>query len=75
MKQKLNPTCKSGNRNLFCNFYSQCLDHAAKRHWRYWSCGACIHKSARQPVVAGPITANETVLFYPLPQEIYQKVT
>ena len=74
MKQQLNPIHKSGDRNLFCDHYSKCLDHAAKRYWKYWSCYACPHKAIRQPMVAGPITSKETILFYPLPQDIYQKV-
>lgn len=74
MKQRLNPIHKNGDRNLFCFHYTKCLDHAAKRHWKYWSCYACSHKATRQPVVTGPITSDENILYYNLPQDIYQKV-
>jgi len=74
MKHKPRPLQKSGDRNLFCTHYSDCLDHAAKRHWKYWSCFNCAYKHISQPGVSGPITAKETALFYTLPQEIYQKV-
>ena len=74
MRQNLNPIQKSGDRNLFCANYGECLDHAAKRHWKYWSCHDCKHKYLSQPSVHGPITTKETALFYSMPQDIYQKV-
>jgi hypothetical protein len=74
MKQRPNPIQKTGDRNLFCANYGDCLDHAAKRHWKYWSCYHCKHQYRSQPSVDGPITANETALFYTMPQDIYQKV-
>ncbi len=74
MKRNPRPIHKSGDRNLFCSRYSNCLDFAAKRHWKYWACSNCHFKFDSQPSVHGPITTEETVLYYNVPQEIYQKV-
>ena len=74
MKRNRNPVQRDGNRNLFCSYYDDCLDHAAKRHWKYWSCHNCEHRLKSQPGISGPVTAKETALFYTIPQEIYQKV-
>lgn len=74
MKNHRNPIYKSGDRNLFCAYYCDCLDHAAMRHWKYWSCANCQSKLISQPSVLGPITTEETILHYNLPQDIYQKV-
>jgi len=74
MKHNPKPIHKSGSRNLFCANYSDCLGHAAKRHWRHWTCTNCHYQYEHQPSVHGPETRSETVLYYPLPQEIYQKI-
>lgn len=74
MKRNPKPIYKNGDRNLFCAYYSNCLDYAAKRHWKYWACLNCHHQFESQPSVHGPITTEETVIYYSLPQEIYQKV-
>ncbi|MEE8398587.1 MAG: hypothetical protein V3S89_06255 [Desulfobacterales bacterium] len=73
MKDHRNPIHKSGERNLFCAFYSDCLGHAAMRHWKHWSCSNCPSKLISQPSAYGPITTDESILHYDLPQEIFQK--
>lgn len=36
-----NPIRKKGERNIYCPFYNDCLDHAVKNLWWYWSCVEC----------------------------------
>jgi hypothetical protein len=40
-----NPILTKGYRNVFCPYYSNCLNYAAKNHWGYWACIDCQHKS------------------------------
>jgi len=73
MKNHLNPIHKNGDRNLFCANYSDCLDHAAVRHWKYWSCANCEYKLISQPAIHGPVTSDETPLYYDISQDIHRK--
>ena len=50
MDQNRNPICKSGSRNVFCPYYGDCLDHAAKLYWQHWDCSECPHKLTQQPI-------------------------
>ena len=45
---------KPDTRNLRCPHYEACLTHAAKRHWKHWSCLKCIHKDLVQKL-DGPL--------------------
>ena len=48
-----------GHRNLFCNFYDNCLDEAVKRGWNSWTCTRCeLH--AVEPEVEGGIESYAT---------------
>jgi hypothetical protein len=35
------PIDGEGQRFIECPFYGDCLMHAAKRHWRTWTCAKC----------------------------------
>lgn len=35
------PSSVSKQRNLYCRFYDQCLDHAVKKGWEGWTCAQC----------------------------------
>ncbi|NVM22606.1 MAG: hypothetical protein HWN68_12615 [Desulfobacterales bacterium] len=50
MKPMAKPVHRSGNKNIYCPFYSNCLDHAAKRYWQYWDCSECRHKLRAQQI-------------------------
>jgi CheY-like chemotaxis protein len=43
-----NPVRRQGSRNVFCPFYTECLDDAIKGSWRDWDCGDCPHKLNHQ---------------------------
>jgi hypothetical protein len=44
MNAKRNPVWRKGNRNIFCPFYTECLDHVIKRTWEDWNCDDCRYK-------------------------------
>ncbi len=56
MERRPKPVQKSGNKNICCPFYGDCLDHAAKRHWQSWDCSECPHKEKKQPIRVDQIT-------------------
>jgi len=45
-----NPMRRQGSRNIYCSYYSACLDHAVKHSWRYWDCSDCTNKSTKRPI-------------------------
>ena len=47
MDTQANPIPRLGDRNIYCPYYSDCLDHVIKCSWHSWSCLQCPHK-ARQ---------------------------
>jgi len=44
MNAKANPIAEKGERNIFCPFYSKCLDYAINFFWKFWSCTQCPHR-------------------------------
>jgi hypothetical protein len=54
--KKFGPGSKQGKRNIFCPFYSQCLDFAIQQQWLSWNCRNCEHmlnESAKADILAG----------------------
>ena len=47
MKPRPKAALRSHKKNIYCPFYRNCLDHAAKRHWKSWDCSRCPHKSKK----------------------------
>lgn len=43
MYYDFNPIEKDGERNIWCQYYEDCLDYAVKKDWRSWDCSACKH--------------------------------
>ena len=70
MDQNRNPICKSGNRNVFCPYYGDCLDHAAKLYWQDWDCSKCPHKLTQQPIKLDQM-ASSFCPYYELPLGIH----
>jgi hypothetical protein len=46
--KELNPFQRQGKRNVFCRYYSECLDAVVKKSWTYWSCAECEHRFNRE---------------------------
>ena len=63
MTEKLNPVCRRGDRNVFCVYYGDCLDHAVDHRWRYWNCTECSHKLIQQ-VPSAVQTVNDSNIYY-----------
>jgi hypothetical protein len=63
-KPKPNPTPDQGSRNVFCPYYSECLDSVIKRAWMSWHCRLCGERfnQAARPELA--LTVNHSVAYY-----------
>ena len=49
MEAKPNPVYKWGEINFHCPHYEECIDHAVKRNWQFWTCSKCPHESTSKP--------------------------
>ena len=65
MDQKANPIHESGERNILCPFYNDCLDYAVNGSWQAWNCSQCPHKLIKQSIAE--YVFYNTDLFYDLP--------
>jgi hypothetical protein len=43
MNYNENPVHTRGDKNVFCPYYDNCLDHAVELHWECWTCQHCQH--------------------------------
>jgi hypothetical protein len=73
MEPKLKPLHRSGSKNIYCPFYGNCLDYAAKSHWESWDCSECPHKEKRQPIRTDLITDGFGA-YCELPSGVYRHV-
>jgi hypothetical protein len=73
MEPKPNPICKRGERNIYCPFYSDCLDHAVSQFWQYWSCFKCPYRkiTSLDELEYG---ANSDLLDYEFSPDIIRKI-
>ncbi len=74
MDKKRNPIYRSGSRNVFCSYYPDCLDEAAKKSWEFWDCGQCVNNALYNPAFEMSNTVSDTVVYYDLPSEILENV-
>ena len=44
MRKRCNPHQQKGERNLFCDHYSNCLDYVIQNGWPVWDCTWCTYK-------------------------------
>jgi len=72
MNQKANPIHESGERNILCPFYNDCLDYAVNGSWQAWNCSQCPHKLIKQSI-ADYVLYN-TDLFYDLPLNVSGRI-
>ena len=68
MEPDLNPLNEDGQRNLFCPYYRQCLDVAAKNQWPFWSCEGCTHRYEMEELTDGVLTYADALPVYSLPK-------
>ncbi|MGD2125354.1 MAG: hypothetical protein PVG99_04695 [Desulfobacteraceae bacterium] len=74
MSKNRHPIYKKGDRNAFCPFYSVCLDEAVKKSWAYWDCSECDHRSSRDSSFDIENRVNDSMPYYDLPDDIFEKV-
>jgi hypothetical protein len=70
MDQNQNPVYTKGNRNVFCPYYRDCLDHSARHHWEYWTCFACHHKLKKKSCEHVLFAEGESTPYYHSSSEI-----
>ena len=73
MEQKPNPICKRGERNIFCPFYSDCLDKAISQFWQYWTCSMCVYRKIKS-IDEIEYSANCEGLDYEFSPDITRKI-
>lgn len=73
MEPSPKPVHRSGNRNINCPFYGNCLDQAVKQNWQAWDCYECAYKSKHQVI---PLTNSDYDFdhYYILPQSVARQV-
>ncbi len=71
MDPKANPIRKRGERNIYCPFYSDCLDYVVKHFWQYWSCSQCPHK-LMQSIPECEYEVNDGDLYYEISTDIFR---
>ena len=73
MDQKQNPVQSKGNKNVFCPYYSDCLDHAAKRYWEYWACFECQYKREQKLNADFRLFSVNADPYYSISPSLYEK--
>jgi hypothetical protein len=68
------PVQAKGYRNVFCPFYRKCLDHASKKHWEYWTCLHCRHKSMQESIANEYVSPSSTDPYYSISPSVGGKI-
>jgi len=63
---KLNPSPNKGSRNVFCPYYSECLDRVIKNAWMSWHCHLCGERFNQGAKPELSLTVSHTVAYYEL---------
>jgi hypothetical protein len=66
-KYKPNPIPDQGSRNVFCPYYSDCLDSVIKRGWISWHCCLCGERSNEGARPEHNLAIDRSVAYYELP--------
>ncbi|PKN63909.1 MAG: hypothetical protein CVU57_17240 [Deltaproteobacteria bacterium HGW-Deltaproteobacteria-15] len=65
MKGKaINPSYRRGKRNVFCRFYSKCLDAVIRKGWMHWNCAECEHRFNKEAAPEFPLNVNYSIAYY-----------
>lgn len=73
MDPKAKPIRKRGERNIYCPFYSDCLDYVVKHFWQYWSCSNCPYKEILS-ITECEYNVNNTDSYYDLPPNVARRI-
>ncbi|MDY7034387.1 MAG: hypothetical protein SVY10_21115 [Thermodesulfobacteriota bacterium] len=74
MNEKANPIPRLGERNLYCPYYDDCLDHAVKHRWQSWNCFQCSNKSMQQTITVYECRVDNSDLYYNVSPEIARRI-
>jgi hypothetical protein len=66
MDMKTNPSPKRGKRNIFCPYYSGCLDTVIRKRWSHWNCSKCEQRANREAEPEIPLNVNYSIAYYEL---------
>ena len=61
---KLNPHRKGGIRNVFCPYYSECLDFVIKKQWLSWGCMDCAQRHDESGKVLLQVVSEQAVPYF-----------
>lgn len=62
----MNPSQLRGSRDIYCPYYSACLDLVIKKQWMDWSCSKCEQGFKREKEMEIPINVNYHIAYYEL---------
>jgi hypothetical protein len=68
MRYDLNPVEKEGERNIWCQYYQECLDHVVEMEWRCWDCSKCQHHSNSKLYIEVMFQENDQSALHELPK-------
>ncbi len=71
MKQiNCNPTPKKGSRNVYCPYYSDCLDKVIQQSWAVWHCHRCEERSNQGARPEMLLNVGYSVAYYELTADV-----
>jgi len=73
MNHNGNPVHTKGDKNVFCPYYDNCLDHAVELHWEYWTCLHCQHKQKETFVQDALLLTKDADPYYSFSPYLYKK--
>lgn len=73
MDHNENPIHTKGDKNVFCPYYSSCLDYAVELRWEYWTCLHCQYKQKETFVEDVLLLAKDTDPYYSFSPYLYKK--
>jgi hypothetical protein len=71
MNQECSPMNKTGNRNVLCPHYNDCLDYIVARSWKDWDCSDCRNKMNQESITDFPLTCDDSLPHYEIPFELF----
>lgn len=67
------PKPKKGERNIYCPFYNDCLDHAVNHFWQYWNCSQCPYRKLKS-FYEIEYSVNSELIDYEFSPDIMRKI-
>jgi ribosomal protein L37AE/L43A len=65
-----NPSRRSGERNVFCSFYGECLNDVVRRGWDSWECSKCEHETDHGAAPEFQLSAGHSIAYYEIVTKI-----